>query len=375
VASVPVEICSGPEGLRRLSNEWLELQLSLAACPFYVRYHWYEALVGALLEEPDKIMFLALRTDGQCRGIVPLQADRPRWGLLLMRTLGSPDCDHIDLTDVLLADGESLNTWLPAMRRALRQHGVRWSALHFASVPRTGAALRVHGRHATLGVYHAPRYSCVIDCSRSYEQVAAGYSSRLRKNLKRGAQGLGRLGEVVLRRVSTMPELGPALEEFIRIEASGWKGAAGTATAIRYNEQAHNFYQALYAQADPDGTAEINLLSVGGRVVAGQLCMVSGGSRSLIKIAFDQALQKLSPGTIMLDLLIRRMCDEAGPAELNLVTGTAWMDEWGPRRVPVGDLWLFRNRWAGAVVAAGVRLYTACRGLGGRQRTTLPASS
>lgn len=372
MGSTPVEVCSGLEGLRRLRDEWLALQRSLSACPFYVRYRWYDALVGALLDDPDDIMFLALRVDGRCRGIVPLQAERPRWGLLLMRALGPPDRDHIDLTDVLLADGESLRSWMPAMRRALRQHGVRWSALHFASVPQTGAALRGYANHSAPAVYHAPRSSCTIDCSRSYEQVAAGYSTRLRKNLRRGTQGLGRLGEVALRQIRTGPELEAALEEFIRIEASGWKGASGTGTAIRFDERARRFYQALYARDNLDGAAEINLLSAGGRIVAGQLCMVSGGSRSLLKIAFDQELQKLSPGTVLLDLLIRRTCDEGGPRELNLVTGTAWMEEWGPRRVPVGDLWLFRNRWAGAAVASGMRLYAACRGRGACRGVTSP---
>jgi CelD/BcsL family acetyltransferase involved in cellulose biosynthesis len=360
VATRQVDILSGLEGLRGLRDEWLALQ-SASESPFYVHYQWYEALVGSLLEVPTDLLILRLRSDGACRGIVPLLPSSPRWGMVVLRALGLPYRDHVDLADVLLADGECLAPWRSLIFEALRKRGVSSSALHFASIPGDAAALRGGTSADVATFYHAPRYSCVIDCSRPYELVSAAYSTRLRKIIRRGLGRLDNLGELRLQRICGGSEAGAAFEAFLRIEASGWKGAGGTATAIRFCERARRFYSSMFLSSGWDGMAEVSLLVADGQVLAGQLSMVSGMCRHMIKIAFDQRLERFSPGTVMLDMQIRRMCADDGPKLLSLVTGAPWMLEWGPQKLPVGDLWMFRDRISGALIAWFARRYSAWR--------------
>ena len=69
-------------------------------------------------------------------------------------------------------------------------------------------------------------------------------------------------------------------EEFLRIEASGWKGAEGTGTGLLVNATSNqrDFLTALAKRADVS-TVELHWLSVNGECIASQLWMREGSCR------------------------------------------------------------------------------------------------
>jgi CelD/BcsL family acetyltransferase involved in cellulose biosynthesis len=213
-------------------------------------------------------------------------------------------------------------------------------------------------------------YSCSFDCRVPPEQLTAGYSTRLKKILRKGERVLSGLGEVRLRTARSVEDLDRAFREFERLEASGWKGQGGTASALRFSPKLQGFHADLFKAKDSPRHAEINLLVVGEQAVAAQLCMVSGGVRSLLKIAFEQSLEKASPGSVLLDMVLRHSCEDRVCPAVSLVTGQAWMADWGAASVPVSDVWALRGPARAALARAALGLVERWHRRGEPRRVT-----
>jgi CelD/BcsL family acetyltransferase involved in cellulose biosynthesis len=116
---------------------------------------------------------------------------------------------------------------------------------------------------------------------------------RLRRNLERE---LG--GELSLRDRSDDRE---AQQEFLRLEASGWKGDGGTGTA--FAPIGHSgLFLSICDRTAASGMLQLVSAEVGGRSVAMLCNFVSGDTVFTFKIASDAELAKYSPG-IQLSIL------------------------------------------------------------------------
>lgn len=122
-------------------------------------------------------------------------------------------------------------------------------------------------------------------------------SSRHRKALRRQAR---RLGDDLGGRVQVLDLLqgadgcDGAVETFLRLEDSGWKGRAGTALLRRppHAEWFRNLCRHLHGQ----GRLEVWALGVPGRAAAAQVNARSGRTVFHLRIAHDESLGSWSPG-------------------------------------------------------------------------------
>jgi CelD/BcsL family acetyltransferase involved in cellulose biosynthesis len=87
---------------------------------------------------------------------------------------------------------------------------------------------------------------------------------------------------------------GPALDEFLRLEASGWKGRSATALAT---DPAHAaFFRELCAGFAAQGRLQMLTMKVGERSVAMKCNIAAGDTLFCFKIAHDEELRRYSPG-------------------------------------------------------------------------------
>jgi CelD/BcsL family acetyltransferase involved in cellulose biosynthesis len=363
-----VDVCRGPGGLEQVEEAWRGLVEAVPTAPFYVRCEWYAAYLRHLESEPERVLFLVLRESGDCRGLVVLRPGVVRRFGLPLPTVSVPMCKGLDLSDCLLAGGERLADWLPLVWRALGRAGVQGSFLRFPRVPDGGPVSALASALPKQTILRAQGHSCYFDCQVPPEQLSAAYSTRLKKILRKGERGLAGLGEVRLRTARSIEDLGGAFREFERLEASGWKGQGGTASALRFSPRLQAFHADLFNAKDSPQHAEINLLVVGEQAVAAQLCMISGGVRSLLKIAFEQSLERASPGSVLLDMVLRRSCEDRTCRAVSLVTGQAWMADWGAASVPVSVVWALRGPARAALARAALSLIERRRLRGGQRR-------
>lgn len=348
-----VEIVSGLSGLVSLREDWRALSARNQEAPFYTLYEWCWAYLQHLEEEPDRLLFAALRENGDCYGILPLLPERrstmlgPKVPLLRV-----PMRANMDLSDLPLDSSISIADWWPQLTRALVETGNRSIALLIPAATADGIAVNQAAKLATRVILRRQGHSCYFDCSGNYESLSRAYTTRLAKILKRSRRALLCIGELAIQTYADGRERQDAFNEFLRLEASGWKGETGAGSAIALTERSRRFFESLYLGDIAVPGAEINLLTVDGRPIAGQLCIRRGGALSLLKIAFDQSMEKNSPGSVLLDMLLQRTCADPNTCAVSLVTGRPWMEIWGPKRRAVEDVWIFHQPILAATLRA-----------------------
>jgi hypothetical protein len=146
----------------------------------------------------------------------------------------------------------------------------------------------------------------------------------------------------------------PWADEFLALEAMGWKGKRGTALAA--DPAAATALREVLRNLGAERALRFWKLTLEGRTAAMLFATVMGGEAWLGKIAHDEALAKFSPGVLMLlqatealmaDAQVKRADSCASPG--HPMIDHIWRD-----RLQMADVLLAPPRWRpfGALLAA-----------------------
>ena len=104
-------------------------------------------------------------------------------------------------------------------------------------------------------------------------------------------------------------DLDAELSVGFEVEASGWKGRAGT--AITSSPDTERFYRAVAQAFAERGELRLSRVVLDGTVVAFDLCLLHGRRLHLLKTGYDERFRRLAPGLVMRLAVIER-CFELG---------------------------------------------------------------
>lgn len=145
--------------------------------------------------------------------------------------------------------------------------------------------------------------------------MARAISSQYRKQLRRLARRLEEHGRVEHVELAGGADAGAWLRQFMELEAAGWKGRKGSALGCRKGDW--QFASEVFPQAHRRGRLIAIGLDVDGRPAARMCGVLAGEGAFYFKTAYDEALERFSPGILLeLDLIAR----------LHAVPGVQWMD-------------------------------------------------
>jgi len=165
-------------------------------------------------------------------------------------------------------------------------------------------------------------------------------SKKRRKSLKRNHRKLSERGRVELRSFTTGPELNAAVEDFLTIEASGWKGQQGTALAC--NKNSATFARQAFGASGGKSITRADVLYLDEFPIALSLSIYSGKTAFTLKCAYDETYATYSPG-LLLELAIIEDFLETGWVErldsAITTTGHVIQSLWNSS-IRVGDLLL-----------------------------------
>ena len=251
-------------GFLPVTSTWRALKLPL---PVLVTWHGYAPLSVPLLDKDA--------AEEAAEGL--LQAAREAGAFAL-------------LVSVLSEQGPAAQ----ALRKALAKSGM---------VPRTLHREQRALLHATSG-------------AEPLLQDALG--SKKLKELRRQRNRLADDGEVRFS-VSVSPQqTQAALEQFLKLEAAGWKGKRGTALGAQ--QGLNRFIREVARKLSPQGNFEVATLTRGADAIASGIVVRHGERAYFFKTAYDERLSKCSPGVQLTLDLTRHLCaDET----LSLVDSTA----------------------------------------------------
>ena len=146
-----------------------------------------------------------------------------------------------------------------------------------------------------------------------------------------------------------------AIEEFecfLTVEASGWKGDRGSATAVRLDPRALAYFDELVRTWDGDVYVEINSLHVQDVCIAAQFCLRSSEQYTSLKVGYNEEYSRFSPGQQLNRERLERCCADPTIKRLGMVSDESWMHDWRPESVPIQLVAVSTSRaWGRPVVA------------------------
>lgn len=173
---------------------------------------------------------------------------------------------------------------------------------------------------------------CPRASARAYlEEVLSG---ERRRRLRRHEERLGEKGPVEFVALGPGDDALAWLEDFLRLEAAGWKGQEGTALQCRAEDR--RFFLDALGEAARRGQLMMMALRVGGKPVALFCDLIAEPWSFVFKLTFDEEYGAFSPGALLELEKIRRLherpevrwadsCNAPGPSLLK--------DLWADRRL------------------------------------------
>jgi len=129
----------------------------------------------------------------------------------------------------------------------------------------------------------------------AYAERVIGHHQR--KELRRQLRRLSETGAVLFISANEPESVGRALRDFLALEASGWKGRAGTAAAD--HDDLRRFVVMAVDALAAEGKVTIDRILVDGRAIAATIVLRSGHCAWFWKIAYDEAFARFSPGVML----------------------------------------------------------------------------
>lgn len=292
---------------------------------------------------------LAFRSDGEAGhrlvGMMPIGSDHGRFGPLpapamvwrhRFAPIGAPLIDREDagqVLEALLARADEAGVAGALLMPFLREDGPIFAAL--------GDISRYSGR--PLVVTEEFERATIATETDSERYVGTTIGSGRRRRLARHRRRLEEKGKVGFHCHETASEVVPAFEEFLSLEAAGWKGYRGSAIACEPPRQL--FFTETIARLAARHAARVYALRLDGRALAMMVVVTSGREAHAWKMTFDEEFAHYSPGVLMMVEAMRHMIDDGRIARVDSLTD--------PGHAMVESLWCERQRFVHAVVGVG----------------------
>ncbi|MFD1330287.1 GNAT family N-acetyltransferase [Mycoplana ramosa] len=275
-------------------------------------------LAPAMPRLEDRTVRLSLIRDedgrrSRIRLLMPFSVEKPGFsvGTGIIRAwsnpfgpLGTPLVDTEDaaetidnLYEALAAPGNGLPTVL--VLPDLRLDGP------FAALARAVAI----GRNLPLtvtGTYRRPMLESLLD---GPTYLRRAISPQHFRELQRQWRKLEEMGEIVYNVARQPAEIRLRMEQFLLLEAAGWKGRGRTAMI-------NDRYRAAFAREAVTNLAEtdsvrIHTLDLDGKAIASMIVFLGGGEAYTWKTAYDEAFARFSPGKLLVAQLTEWHLDDA----------------------------------------------------------------
>ena len=167
-----------------------------------------------------------------------------------------------------------------------------------------------------------------------------GLSAKKLKDLRRQLRRLGDHGRVRIEEARDPQSVRDATEVFLGLEASGWKGARGT--ALVQSQGTATFVRTMMRLLAREGRCHVETLSVGELPVAAALVLQSGDQAWFWKIAYDERFARFSPGVQLTLALTHRQLAETTLARTDscAIADHPMIDHLWRERMAVADLFI-----------------------------------
>jgi CelD/BcsL family acetyltransferase involved in cellulose biosynthesis len=324
-----------PAAERDRQARWADLAADAAEPNAFYAPDMLIAALDHLAGEGPVRMIEAMHGD-RLIGLMPVVTSA-RHGRLPIACVANWMHDHCFFGAPILRRGQEGTAWRDILRQL---DAAPWARgfLHLQGLDAAGAnaaaieAVCADQRRARQEIHRYDRAMLRSDLSAdAYWETHV--RAKKRKELRRLQKRLAELGAVETRLLTQGADLPGWCDDFLALEAAGWKGAEGTALASKPAHAA--FLRDACAAAFAAGRLHMLRIDIDGRAIAMLVNFRHGEGAFSFKIAFDEALGRFSPGVLIEIANLHAVQDD--PA-------IAWMDSCAAAGHPMIDsLWAERR--------------------------------
>jgi CelD/BcsL family acetyltransferase involved in cellulose biosynthesis len=294
--SFAIEWIVDEDAFAALAPEWDSL-LPEDARPFDL-HCWHAAWWKAFGEQFDPAVCTIREDDGRLAGVFPLQ----RHG----HALGSLANVHSNAFRPLAKDSDALQ----ALAEAALAEAARLTLSELWEGDPVIEALVAQARESGMACLLEPgSVSPIVDTTGDLDVWVTDSHASWKKRLRRYRRKMNKDHEARFEIVQPPADLEAELASGFAVEASGWKGEAGTAIVSRPETEA--FYRAVASAFHARGELRLSRIELDGAPVAFSFCIEHGTRLYSLKAGFDESFRKLVPG-LVLQVSIVEACFERG---------------------------------------------------------------
>ncbi|HEX8192079.1 MAG TPA: GNAT family N-acetyltransferase [Allosphingosinicella sp.] len=327
---------AAPPRARSMADHWDDLAAD-ASEPNVFAERWFVEAGLRHMAAPGSVRTIPVWSDGgeTLIGLLPLRI-AGRYGRTPVRHVQNWVHDHAFLGTPLVRRGRERAFWTGLLAAV---DAAPWAPgfLHLTGMAEDGPVHRgLAEAAAALGrpcaVVHRMRRAMLEAGQTPQAYYEAAVRKKKRKELGRLRSRLAELGDVRFETLERAEDAPLWCEDFLSLEAAGWKGKDGSALANAPSTAA--FFREMFEGAFRAGKLEILRLAVDEKPIAMLVNLHAAGGGFSYKIAFDEDYARYSPG-VMIEIENLRLL--ARP-------GFAWMDSCAAEDHPMIDsLWMERR--------------------------------
>ncbi|GFM30914.1 GNAT family N-acetyltransferase [Novosphingobium sp. PY1] len=301
---------------------------------------WYLLPSLRQLPETHRVRILRFERGGRLAGILPvLRAGRYyRWPVPQISSWLHANCF---CGAPLVAQGSEHEFWRAVLKWADHSPGAALF-MHLRAMPlgtplhaALESVLAEQRRQAAL--VHLEHRAMLASNLGAQAYLEASLSTKKRKELRRQAKRLADEGELAVIRQRDAEGIEAWCDAFLSLEASGWKGKAGSALAC--DPATESLLRESLAGGALNGKLERLTLTLDGRPLAMLATFLSPPGAFSFKTAFDETYARFSPGVLLqrenLEMLAR---EDIAWTDSCAASDHPMIDHFWRERRPVGRL-------------------------------------
>lgn len=177
----------------------------------------------------------------------------------------------------------------------------------------------------------------------SHSEYENSLSKNFKRVLKRAEKKLGKLSNVRTEIIFPSDDHNNYLDEFLKLEDSGWKGKEG-GNAISLSPERIAMKRAMVKRLSSKGSIGWQFLYAEGNLIAAQMSVKFGSGLTIPKIAYDEDYSRYSPGSVILRETIKYAFQDDEIVRINLLTDMDWHNSWNVSKRDISHVYIFPRR-------------------------------
>jgi CelD/BcsL family acetyltransferase involved in cellulose biosynthesis len=304
----------GEELVHRFADRWERLCEETRSAPFH-RPEWIATYLRAF-EPQSEVVLLTASAGDRLVAVLPMIRKRAWFaGVPIWKLSGAANVHSVRF-DILHASCEAGEVAIRVFWEALRNMA-GWHILEMPLIPENGACQKLiahaseDGYRTITSHFHDGPILRMKEDEKGQLNWLHGTSRHFRHELRRFARLLAEEAGGNPKLVRRADPDARTLEDFFKLEASGWKGEEGS--AINCAPETRAFYDQIAREASSRGYFCLHSLETDARMVAGAFSVETEQCFYPMKIAYDEELRRGGPGQLLFNGIFAECAEKRIP--------------------------------------------------------------